>query len=232
MLHSIIRPAYFINMQVDISQPSALCILSTDIFHSNYKFQFFVALIYIRQFDPAYCYVSYSQICIFRRLLRLSFVYFICKCDPFLLLHKNVLSYFLFVFSVPASYIAYLILLFTTLLLFVNCTNWVIVQKLNKVIIIIIIIIIIRHDLGLIDLFRPCLIVSSQVFHVVFVHFVDNSALFWHSAVVHSCYISQSILFASSQFLVYQFHFQIFQKSSVFSEVKTFVADCSKNHLD
>jgi len=46
------------------------------------------------------------------------------------------------------------------------------------IIIIIITIIIIHHQLGLMDLFRPRLIVSSKVFQVVFVNFFYNSVLF------------------------------------------------------
>jgi hypothetical protein len=43
------------------------------------------------------------------------------------------------------------------------------------------IIVIIHHELGLIDLFRPLLIVSSKTFELVFVHLFYNSTLFLSS---------------------------------------------------
>jgi hypothetical protein len=78
-------------------------------------------------------------------------------------------------FSLRELHYLFYFIIYNISFFFVSCTNWAIVQKLNKDIIIIIII---RHEVGLMDLFRPRLIVSSQVFQVVFVHFVDNSTLF------------------------------------------------------
>ena len=75
-------------------------------------------------------------------------------------------------FSVRELHRIFYFIIYNTSFSLVSCTNWVIVQKINKDIIII------RHELGLIDLFRPRLIFSSQVFQVVFIHLVDNSVLF------------------------------------------------------
>jgi len=86
-------------------------------------------------------------------------------------------------FSVRELHCLFYFIIYNIYFFFVSCTNWVTVQKLNKDIIII------RQVLGFIDLFRSRLNVSSQIIQVVFVHLVDNSALFCHSVVVHSFYI-------------------------------------------
>ena len=56
--------------------------------------------------------------------------------------------------------------------------------------IIIIIIVIIRHELSLIDLFRPLLIVPSKVFQVVLVICSVIQHYFWHPAAARSCFMS------------------------------------------
>jgi hypothetical protein len=94
-------------------------------------------------------------------------------------MQERPLFFLICFFSVCELHCLFYFIIYNISFSFVSCTNWVIVQKLNEDIIIIIIIIIIRQVLGFIDLFRPRLNVSSQIFQVVFVHLVDNSVLFF-----------------------------------------------------
>ena len=83
-------------------------------------------------------------------------------------------------------------------------------------------------------MFRPLLIVSLEVFQVIFVHLVYNPALFLHHVVFHSCYMSQPVSFVSSYFLVNWFYFQLFQNFFIPFVVKECVPSCSseKFHLN
>ena len=60
-------------------------------------------------------------------------------------------------------------------------------------------------------MFRPRLIVSLEVFQVIFIHLVYNPALILYHVVFHSCYMSQPISFVSSYILINCFYFQLFQ---------------------